>query len=142
VLALIVGTVATIGALALNVNDYENFLLLIGSVFVPLLGVFVVDWYLLSRGEWDLTERARTRWSMLAAWALGFVAYQLVNPGYVSWWAGPWTRAEHLLHFTPDAHTTTVAAHSWVSASLVSFVVAALAALVLGARRRDRAISS
>jgi putative hydroxymethylpyrimidine transporter CytX len=136
VLALGVGTLATIGALALNVNDYENFLLLIGSVFVPLLGAFVVDWYLLSRGSWDLSGQARTRWSMLAAWALGFVAYQLVNPGYVTWWAGPWKRIEHWLHLTPDAHTATVDAHPWASASLASFFVAAVAALLFGATRR------
>jgi len=41
-LALVVGAVATVSALALNISDYENFLLLIGSVFVPLLGVLVV----------------------------------------------------------------------------------------------------
>jgi putative hydroxymethylpyrimidine transporter CytX len=137
-LALAVGALATVGALALDINDYENFLLLIGSVFVPLLGAFVVDWYVLSRGRWDLSERARTRWSMLAAWLLGFIAYQLVNPGYVGWWAGPWKHVEHWLHLTPDATMSTLDAHTWISASLVSFVVAAVVALVLGALSRQR----
>ena len=125
-LALGVGLVATCSALALNINDYENFLILIGSVFVPLLGVLVVDWFVLSRGHWDLSERARTRWSTLVPWALGFVAYQLVNPGYLSWWTRMWGHVQSWLHFTPQ---------TWMSASLLSFVVAALATLVLGAGR-------
>ena len=125
-LALFVGTVATIGALVFNVNDYENFLVLIGSVFVPLLGTLVVDWYLVSRGRWDLTEHARTRWATLVPWALGFVAYQLVNPGYVSWWASAWGHVADWLQFTPQ---------SWMSASILSFLVAAFATVATGAVR-------
>ena len=46
VLAVVIGTIATLLALALNIgNDYENFLILIGSLFVPLLGVLVVDYF-------------------------------------------------------------------------------------------------
>ncbi|HJQ44515.1 MAG TPA: cytosine permease [Jatrophihabitantaceae bacterium] len=128
-LALFVGTVATIGALVFNVNDYENFLVLIGSVFVPLLGTLVVDWYLVSRGRWDLTEHARTRWATLVPWALGFVAYQLVNPGYVSWWASAWGHVADWLQFTPQ---------SWMSASILSFLVAAFATVATGAVRTIR----
>jgi nucleobase:cation symporter-1, NCS1 family len=135
-LALVIGTAATVGALALNIKDYENFLILIGSVFTSLLGVLVVDWFLVSRQHWDLGDAVRSRWGTLAAWALGFVAYQLVNPGYVSWWARGWARVDTWLHFTPT---------SWMSASIISFVVAALAAVPLGrlGRRKDvRADSS
>jgi len=131
VLALLVGTIATVGALALNVNDYENFLILIGSVFTPLLGVLVIDWFVLSRGTWDLGERARLRRGPIAAWVLGFVAYQLVNPGYISWWARMWQHVDSWLHFTPP---------SWLSASILSFVVAAFAMLVVGASTRRRSV--
>jgi hypothetical protein len=37
--------------------------------------------------RWDLSAAARPRWLMLLPWAAGFVTYQLINPGYVSWWA-------------------------------------------------------
>jgi putative hydroxymethylpyrimidine transporter CytX len=131
VLALVVGTVATVCALALNIGDYENFLLLIGSVFVPLLGVLVVDYFVISRGNWDLGEQVRARWSTLVPWALGFVAYQLVNPGSISWWVTAWTRVRSWLHVTPS---------TWMSASILSFVVAAVCTLLAGlvARRRTR----
>jgi purine-cytosine permease-like protein len=129
VLALAVGTVATVCALALNITDYENFLILIGSVFVPLLGVLVVDWFVLSRGQWDLGDNVRARWSTLIPWALGFVAYQLVNPGYLSWWTRMWGHVRSWLHFTPA---------TWMSASLISFAVAALATVGVGLLHRRK----
>ncbi|MGH8962092.1 MAG: purine-cytosine permease family protein [Jatrophihabitantaceae bacterium] len=125
-LALAVGTVATVCALALNINDYETFLILIGSVFVPLLGVLVVDYFVISRRQWDLGENVRPRWSTLIPWALGFCAYQLVNPGSIDWWTRAWAHIQSWLHFTPP---------SWMSASLTSFVVAALVTLVAGTLR-------
>jgi NCS1 family nucleobase:cation symporter-1 len=128
-LALLVGTIATIGALVFNVNDYENFLILIGSVFVPLLGVLVTDYFLVSRGRWNLEADSPPRWATLVAWLLGFIAYQLVNPGYVSWWATAWTHVQDWVNFTPK---------SWMSASILSFLVAAVAALLLGAVTRRR----
>src|SRR3954467_4827404 len=57
-LAVAVGTLATVLGLALNISDYQNFLLLIGSIFVPLLGVLAVDYFLISRRQWDLSEAA------------------------------------------------------------------------------------
>jgi putative hydroxymethylpyrimidine transporter CytX len=129
VLALTVGTVATVCALALNINDYENFLVLIGSVFMPLLGVLVIDYFVLSRRRWDLGAQVRARWANLAAWLLGFAAYQLVNPGSIDWWQRLWQHIASWLHFTPQG---------WMSASLASFAVAAVATLVCGAPRRWR----
>jgi nucleobase:cation symporter-1, NCS1 family len=126
-LALAVGTVATVCALALDIYDYENFLLLIGSVFVPLLGVLVVDYFLISRGRWNLADSARPRWVMLLPWVLGFGAYQLVNPGYISWWQDGWQHVQSWLHFTPQ---------TWMSASLTSFVVAAVATGLIRPARR------
>lgn len=119
-----VGVLATVGALAFNIGDYENFLILIGSLFVPLLGVLVIDYFVVTRGLWDLGEHSRPRWMNLVAWGLGFVAYQLVNPGYVSWWAAVWTPVNRAVGFVAPA---------WLGASAFSFAVAALSALLLAA---------
>jgi putative hydroxymethylpyrimidine transporter CytX len=127
VLATTIGVLATVLALALNVDDYANFLILIGSVFVPLLGVLAVDYFVVSRRAWNLTEAAPERWAMLVPWLVGFVVYQLVNPGYVGWWSRGWGRIDGWLHFTPT---------TWMSASLISFVVAALATVPVGLLRR------
>jgi nucleobase:cation symporter-1, NCS1 family len=123
VLAIAVAAVTTVLALRLNIADYEDFLVLLGSVFVPMFAVLVVDFFVLSKGRWDLSKKARSRWVMLVPWAAGFVTYQLINPGYVSWWVSAWTRFAGLIGFTPA---------SWMSASICSFVVAATATLLVG----------
>jgi putative hydroxymethylpyrimidine transporter CytX len=123
VLAITISALATAGALWLNISDYENFLILIGSVFVPMSAVLIVDFFVLARGHWDTSATARARWLMLLPWAAGFVTYQLINPGYVSWWASAWTSFAHAIGFTPA---------SWMSASICSFVVAAVVTLLVG----------
>jgi putative hydroxymethylpyrimidine transporter CytX len=130
VLAVVVGAVTTGFALVLDIGDYQNFLYLLGSTFVPMFAVFVVR-YFVRRGarSWDTSQVAPSRWSMLVPWVLGFVAYQLVNPGSVGWWVRMWVRAQSWLHFTPQA---------WMSASVVSFVVAFVVALAIPVRRTAR----
>ncbi|QXJ22938.1 cytosine permease [Actinomadura graeca] len=127
VLTIALGTGITVLALVLDIGDYAGFLSLIGSVFVPLLGVLAADFFLGRGREWDMSRTAPSRWGMIAAWALGVIAYQLINPGTVSRWAGFWTDVQDALHFTPQ---------SWMSASLLSFLVAATAALVIGRMAR------
>ncbi|SFL80614.1 purine-cytosine permease family protein [Geodermatophilus ruber] len=137
VLAVLVGAVATLLALAFDLTAYEPFLFLIGAVFVPLVGVFVVAYYLLPRGAWDVSDTAPARLSLLLPWAAGFIAYQLTLPTYFAGpgagWTAWWTERQTDLGIDP--------ANGW-SASLVSLAVAAvLTALVslpaaLRARRR------
>ena len=38
--------VATVGALAVDLRTYQQFLLLLGAFFVPLFGVLLADWLL------------------------------------------------------------------------------------------------
>ncbi|MBI4637282.1 MAG: cytosine permease [Candidatus Rokubacteria bacterium] len=70
-------------ALVLDVTRYESFLLLIGSVFVPLFGVLAADFYLLGRrygvaALFQEREGRRVRWSALAAWLLGALGYHAI----------------------------------------------------------------
>ncbi|MHB1251815.1 MAG: purine-cytosine permease family protein [Acidimicrobiales bacterium] len=138
VLALGISLLATALALLINIADYENFLVLLGSVFVPMSAVFIVDFFVLARGNWSLSGHAR-RSTMLIPWACGFVVYQFINPGYISWWVTLWAHVAAFVHF----HTQT-----WMSASLISFVTSALATLVTGAithlivRHRDVPLAS
>jgi len=123
---ILAGTIAaltTAGALWLNIADYENFLTLIGSVFVPMSAVMIADYFVPPRRRWDLSATAPSRWLMLVPWAAGFVTYQLINPGYVSWWATAWTSFGHAIGFAPA---------SWMSASILSFCVAAAITMLTG----------
>jgi nucleobase:cation symporter-1, NCS1 family len=137
VLALAVGAVATLLALTFDITAYEAFLFLIGAVFVPLVGVFVVAYFVLPRGAWDVSETAPARPLLLLSWAAGFVAYQLTLPtslaGPGAGWTAWWTARQADLGIDP--------ANGW-SASLVSLAVAAVltAAVCLpGAARARRA---
>jgi purine-cytosine permease-like protein len=120
VLALLVGAAATVLALTLDITAYEPFLFLIGAVFVPLVGVFVVIYYLLPRGAWDVSDTAPARPLLLAPWAAGFVAYQLTLPTYITGsgqgWTAWWADRQADLGIDP--------ANGW-SASLVSLAAAA-----------------
>jgi NCS1 family nucleobase:cation symporter-1 len=122
--AAVVGAGATAVGLLIDLTQYESYLYLIGSVFVPLFGVFAVSYYVLRRGEWDVSENARGRWVMTLPWLAGFVSYQLVNPGAVSWWKGIWPA------WTPP---------SWLSATVVALLVSAAGALLVGSITRWRA---
>jgi len=132
---IVVGALAT--TLALLFDDYvayESFLLLLGSVFVPLFGAFVTDYYVVRRGNWDITDQSPTRWAMAVPWLLGFVTYQLVNPGLVESWQRFWLERRADLGLTPP---------TWTSASVLSFLVAAATTFAVGSlSRRGRASSA
>lgn len=127
VLALVVGAAATLlGLLVTDGYAYEGFLLLIGAVFTPLGAVIVIDYYLLRRGRYDVSEAPPQRWMMLVPWAAGFVAYQLVAPTYVSNWSA-WQR------FWFDVQDAVgISATNGFSAAITSFLVAGALTFVLG----------
>lgn len=76
-------------------GTYESFLFLMGSVFVPLFGVFVADYFLLGRraergrppgGEEGGGRAHRLNAGALAAWLVGFLIYQWSVPtGPAAW---------------------------------------------------------
>ncbi len=71
VLAGVITALTTAGALWLNIADYENFLTLLGSVFVPMSAVLIVDYfagYLAVPGAaGTCRRRRRSRWADAAA---------------------------------------------------------------------------
>ncbi len=126
-LAVGVGTVATLLAMSFDIVAYEPFLFLIGSVFVPLVGVLLVAYYLLPRGAWDVSETAPAKPLLMVPWAAGFVAYQLTLPTFFAgpgaWWTAWWSARQADLGIDPA---------NGLSASLVSLGVAMLLTGVVG----------
>ena len=134
VLAVAVGGLATLLALTLQISDYFSFLYLLGSVFVPMFAVFVVDYFLFSgHRTWDTSSTARPRWLMLLPWALGFAMYQLVYSPDVLGWDTAWQHVRDAIGFTWQ---------SWMSASVLAFVVAAVATLPISLVARRRAVAA
>ena len=60
-LAMAIAAVTTVLALFVNIADYENFLVLLGSLFVPMFAVLIMDFFVLSKGHWNLSSRAHVR---------------------------------------------------------------------------------
>jgi putative hydroxymethylpyrimidine transporter CytX len=119
-LITIVSVVATGLALVLSFGTaYQNFLYLLGSVFVPLLGVLVADWLLAGcrYTEERIFDGPDWRPAGLVAWVAGFCLYQWLSP------VGPgfWTK---LVDRTHPGYVT-------FTASLPSFAAAFLLMLLL-----------
>ena len=122
-------TIATVGALLVDLRNYQPFLFLLGSFFVPLFGVLLADWLLAGRryGRDDVFAAPALRVELVVAWLAGFCLYQWLYPDGPAWW----TRL--VAHTDPHALP-------WGGASLPSFAaafgLAALARLILAVRDR------
>jgi NCS1 family nucleobase:cation symporter-1 len=137
---LIVGVavIASLLAWLLSMVTYELFLFLIGSVFVPLFGVFAADYFLRRRGRIDRRDlfepggrywfASGVNWRAVIPWVCGFVLYHWSVP------TGPtgWTQAVRGL-FQDWLHLPFPLAGSRLGASIPSFVAALVLALALSA---------
>lgn len=83
-LAAVTGAVGSGLAIVLPMAEYEGFLLLVGSLFCPLFGVVLADYFILKRGRYDaaaLAAPARAEPcggfnpAAFAAWAAGIAIY-------------------------------------------------------------------
>ncbi|MGH3111655.1 MAG: purine-cytosine permease family protein [Gaiellaceae bacterium] len=87
-LVMLVAVTATAGALVIDLVNYQSFLLLLGSVFVPLFAVLLADW--LAAGARystdDVFGAPIWRPGLIAAWIAGFALYQWLFPTGPAWW--------------------------------------------------------
>ena len=134
-LIVLVGVVGFVLALALSMERYELFLLLLGSVFVPLFGVFAAEYVRAGMrfGRAALFEAPRYRWLAFVPWGVGFVVYHWSAPtGPTAWVDGVRT----ILHDALGLPFPLLG--SRLGASLPAFAVAfALTFAVPRARPRD-----
>jgi NCS1 family nucleobase:cation symporter-1 len=133
--ALVIGMTAVGAGFAavLTMELYESFLFLIGSIFVPLLGVLVADHFFVRRGRIDADELYRAggsywfsggvRLAALVPWLAGFVTYHWINPSPLAWWL----ELNAAVFGDP-----LVVRFPWLNASIPAFLVAfSLGALML-----------
>jgi putative hydroxymethylpyrimidine transporter CytX len=125
---VVVGEVAAAIAAVVTATDYEAFLFLLGSVFVPLFAV-VLAAAATGALRRDVDHEPAFRPAMAATWLVGFAVYHWMVPAYAflpGWWLD-------VLAELPGAGE-----HTSLGASLPSFAVTfVLAAVVssLGWRR-------
>jgi putative hydroxymethylpyrimidine transporter CytX len=83
------GIISILVALVFPMEQYENFLFLIGAMFVPLFGVVLTDYFLIRKRRLSIEDVFRPRgqyWYThgfnavaLLCWAIGFLVYQLIT---------------------------------------------------------------
>lgn len=83
------GFISIIVALVFPMEQYENFLFLIGAMFVPLFGVVLTDYFLIRKRQLNIEDIYRTQgpyWYSkgfngvaLLCWAIGFLVYELIT---------------------------------------------------------------
>lgn len=120
-LILGIGLAVLVAAWIVPLVQYESFLLLIGSAFVPLLGLLAADYFVLRGGRYAVDELFQTggtywytagvHWAAVATWAVGVATYLTI--------AG-----------VPALGITGLA--PWLGASLPSFVVAFVLHVAIG----------
>jgi len=125
-LIVLVGGIATLGAIVMDLRNYQDFLFLLGSFFVPLFGVLLADWLL--RGAHysrrDIFDGPAFRFELIGAWVIGFCLYQWLSPVGPSWWTD-------LVQHTSPGHA------AW-TASLPSFAAAFGLSALAGLVRRPK----
>jgi nucleobase:cation symporter-1, NCS1 family len=113
-LILAVAGVATVGSFVIDLVNYQDFLYLLGSFFVPLFGVLLAQWLAGHRDPFGVPE---FRPAQIAAWLAGFCLYQWLAPVGPSSW----------IHLVDHTHPGQGA----IGGSLPSFALAFLLSLAL-----------
>lgn len=133
-LITLVSVVATGLALALDLGNYQNFLYLLGSFFVPLFGVLVADW-LSERAHYtpeNVFNKTEWRFGSLAAWIVGFGLYQWLSPVGPAWWT------QLVAHTHPESVSFTASLPSFAAAFVLTLLFKSMTNV---ARRRRTALA-
>ena len=72
-MAVIVAAAGTLLAIFTPIEQYENFLFLIGSVFAPMISILIVDFFIVSKDHC----RESINITNFVLWGAGFMLYRL-----------------------------------------------------------------
>ncbi|HEX9075010.1 MAG TPA: putative hydroxymethylpyrimidine transporter CytX [Anaerolineae bacterium] len=128
-LILGLGVLTYVIAIALDITQYQNFLYLIGSLFVPLFGILLADYFVLRRRRYRVDEFYTTQgtywyaqginlWGVVA-WIVGILVYHVTNPTTLGAVLADWPK------LIPDSLTA-------FGGSLPSFLAAFVVYMALG----------
>jgi len=72
--ALGMGAAGTLIAVIVPIEQYQNFLYAIGSVFAPLFAILLTEYFVLKKSR-KLQERLLVNWGAAAVWVAGVIMY-------------------------------------------------------------------
>lgn len=89
-------------AILIDITQYQNFLYLIGSFFIPLFGILVADYFIVRRRNYRVSDfyRAAGTYSYagaiklwgLVAWLAGVAVYHITNPATLASFLPGWDK--------------------------------------------------
>lgn len=128
-LILALGILAFLIAISLDITQYQSFLFLIGSFFIPLFGILVADYFLLRRRGYKIGEFYQTQgqywyrngWNIVGVivWLAGVIVYHVTDPVTLGAFLPSWPQ------LIPDKLTA-------FGGSLPSFLIAFILYAVFG----------
>lgn len=106
----------------IDLVSYQPFLLLLGSVFVPLFAVLLAHWLTVGRhySPGDVFEAPPWRPGMVAAWIAGFALYQWLYPTGPGWWT------DQVARLDPPSWEIGATVPSFLAAFTIAAVVSTL----------------
>lgn len=72
--ALLMGAFGTLIAVIAPIEQYENFLYAIGSVFAPLFAILLADYFIIRKNR-KLQEELLVNWGAAGVWIIGVIMY-------------------------------------------------------------------
>jgi NCS1 family nucleobase:cation symporter-1 len=93
---IIIGFTAlsTILSIFVSIEGYQQFLLLVGALFIPLFGVLLTDYFVVKRGKYQIdkiygngNKMIKVGYPAIVSWSIGAILYFLLSqlsPIYVS----------------------------------------------------------
>ena len=72
--ALYMGILGTLIAVIVPIEQYENFLYAIGSVFAPLFAILLTDYFIIKKNR-KLQEELLVNWGAAVVWVMGVIMY-------------------------------------------------------------------
>jgi len=72
--AIAMGIIGTLIAVVMPIEQYENFLYAIGSVFAPLFAILLTDYFIIKKNR-KLQENLLINWGATIVWIIGIVLY-------------------------------------------------------------------
>ncbi|WP_352420416.1 putative hydroxymethylpyrimidine transporter CytX [Proteiniborus sp.] len=73
-IATIMGIIGTLIAIVFPIEQYENFLYAIGSVFAPLFSILLTDYFIIKKNR-KLQENLLVNWGATIVWIIGIILY-------------------------------------------------------------------
>lgn len=81
-IALIMTIIGTLTALFIDIEQYESFLIAIGSVFAPLFAILLTEYFIIKNRR--LRPELLVNWRALIVWILGiYLYYQFMNIQFI-----------------------------------------------------------